>query len=406
VEVIKIKVKRIFSALLIFILAASSMVYADDNSLTVADAVKIATDASLQVMQYTNAIVRYQRDYADSLATSRQINDMLDMDARFRKLSMKDSRTPEEEAEYQILSTMLKKYMSASERLNMTITSELTPSNMEYMLNVNKALLKSTKENIYLSVYKAFNNITKADDAIRVKTSLITNLENNYKIAILKYNQGKLSSNGLKTMELELQKARIELNTLQVQKKQTIIGFNKLLGKPLEYQYSEYINDIVPENIPMKTLQEYINLAYENNDDFKDAKQSFEIAKKKYELTTGLYPYDTSTNNMSAYIDYNNAKNQYDTADINLQLQVRSVFTSFQNQLTNLERNKVNLGLQDTKLSEIKSKYNLGLATELDVNDAYTSYYESQLNYLSSTRDTWLAKLNLDLVCGTAKNNN
>ncbi|MDF2530467.1 MAG: hypothetical protein K0Q65_48, partial [Clostridia bacterium] len=264
-EVIQIKLKRIFSAMLVLIIATSTLVYAEDSTLTIQGAVKTATEKSLDVMKYTNAVARFQRNYADALASSRQIKDMLEIDRRFRKLSNMTSRTPAEEAEYQMLSSMFKKYMSASERLDMEVSGALAPSNMEYMLNVNKALLESAKENIYLTVYKSFNNITKAEDAIRVKSALISNLETNYKAATAKYAQGKLSLNNLKTIELELQKAKIELNTLQTEKKKLLIQFNVILGMPLDHQYSSYVNEAVPETITMKTLQEYIDIAYANN---------------------------------------------------------------------------------------------------------------------------------------------
>ncbi|HYE09001.1 MAG TPA: TolC family protein, partial [Patescibacteria group bacterium] len=356
--------------------------------------------------KYTNAVARYQRNYADALASSRQMKDMLEIDRRFRKLSNMTSRTPAEEAEYQMLSSMFKKYMSASERLDMEVSGALAPSNMEYMLNVNKALLESAKENIYLTVYKSFNNITKAEDAIRVKSSLISNLETNYKAATAKYAQGKLSLNSLKTIELELQKAKIELNTLQTEKKKLLIQFNVILGMPLDHQYSSYVNEAVPETITMKTLQEYIDIAYANNASYKTAKQSFEIKKNEYELITGFYVYETNQKNMSAYIAYNEAKDQFETTEVNIQLQVMNAANSLQNQLTNLEKSKIALDLQERNLQEVKSKYSLGLTTELQVSEANISYYKSQLDYLSAARDTWLTKLNLDLACGIAKNNN
>ncbi|MDF2532240.1 MAG: hypothetical protein K0Q65_1821 [Clostridia bacterium] len=400
------KRKRIFSAILVLVIATSALVYAEDNTLTIQSSVKAATENSLEVLKYTNAVARYQRDYADSLASSRQINDMLEIDARLRTLSLKSSRTPAEEAEYQMLSSMFSKYMSSAERLDMEIASELTPDNMAYMLNINKSLLATAKENIYMNVYKSFNSITKANDSIRVKRALISNLETNFKAATAKYAQGKLAANSLNTIKLELEKAKIELNTLETEKKKTTLQLNLMLGMPLEHQYSNYINDVVPETIPIKSLQEYIDLAYANNDNFKTAKQSFEIKKKEYEMITGLYAYETNTKNMSAYIQYNEAKNQFETSDINLQLQVMNTYNSFQNQLTNLEKSKINLDLQNRNLQEVKSRYGLGLATELAVSEANISYYKSQLDYLSATRDTWLTKLNLDLVCGIAKNNN
>lgn len=392
--------------MLVLVIATSTLVYAEGNTLTVQSAVKTATEKSLEVMKYNNAIGRYQRDYADALASSRQIKDMLEIDARLRKLTNKTSRTPAEEAEYQILSSMFNKYMSASERLDMEISGALAPNNMEYMLNVNKALLESTKENIYLTVYKSFNNITKADDSIRIKSSLISNLETNYKAATAKYAQGKLSINSFNIIKLELQKAKIELNTLQIEKKKIFIDLNVSLGMPLESQYSDYINEKVPETITMKTLQEYIDLAFANNDNYKTAQQSYAIKKKEYEMLTGFYVYETGAKNMGAYIKYNEAKNQFDTTEINLQLQVMNSVNSFQGQLTNLEKSKISLDLQDRNLKDIKSRYNLGLATELEVSEANINYYKSQLDNLSATRDTWLTKLNLDLTCGIAKNNN
>lgn len=405
-EVIEIKLKRIFSAMLVLVIATSTLAYAEDNTLTVQNAVKTATEKSLEVMKYTNAVARYHKNYADALASSRQTKDMLELDARFRKLSKMTSRTPTEDAEYQMLSEMLLRYMSTTERLDMEISGKLTPSNVDYMLNVNKALLESAKENIYLTVYKSFNNITKAENAVRVKSELVSNLETNYKAATAKYALGKLSTNSFNIIELELQKSKVELNTLYTEKMKMLISLNVLLGTPLESQYSNYINEEVPENITMKTLQEYIDLAYANNDNYKTAQQSLEIKKKEYEMVTGFYVYETSTENATAYIEYNEAKDQFETTEINLQLQVMNSVNSFQNQMTNLEKSKITLDLQDRNLQEVKLKYSLGLATELEVSGANISYYQSQLDYLSAARDTWLAKLNLDLACGIAENNN
>jgi hypothetical protein len=406
VEVITIKLKRIFSMILVLIIATSTLVFAEDNALTVQDAIKTAMANSVDIMKYTNSIATLERNHREAIISSRQVDDLLEMDDRFRKLSRRSTRTPEEEMEFQMLASILKDYMSFEQRLNLEISSELSPSNMEYMVNVNKGLLKSTKDNIYLTIYRNFNNISKIEDSIMIKNSLISNLESNLRYATAKFSLGKLSSNSLSLIKLDMQKAKIELNKLQIEKQKYIIELNKNLGIPLDSIHAKYVNDEIPKDITAKSLQEYTALAFTNRDDVMSAKKYYEIKQKEYDITKIYYYYDTEVAHMNAQVALNDAKDKLDSTEINAQIQVMNAYNSFQSQLTNHEKNKISRDLNEKTLQETRSRYNLGLTTELELNKANINYSQSQLAYLSSARDTWLAKLNLDLACGIVINNN
>jgi hypothetical protein len=405
--VIKIKLKRIFSTMLVLTIATSTLVFADNNAFTMEDAIKTATANSLEVKRYTSAITRYERDINEAIISSRQLKDTLEMDERFRKLSQRGAnRTVEEDNEFFMLQAALGSYMSFSQRLEMTKQSELGATNMEYMLNVSKNSLVTAKNNLYISVYKGFNSVVDAENAITIKSALIANLERDHKAATAKYAQGKLSLNNLKLVALGLEKAKIELNTLQLEKKKKIIELNKILKVAVGTTYDKYAKYDVQGDISLKPMQEYIDLALTSREDIKSAKKSLEIKQKEYDLTKVDFFYETSSTNLNAYIGLTNAKTQLENTEINAQLQVISSYNNLQNQLTNLQKAKLDLDLQDRNLLETKIRYSLGLTTELEVSNANAEYSQSQLDYLSASREAWLAKLNLEVNCGIIVNNN
>lgn len=405
-EVITIKLKSIISAMLVLTFATNTIVFADSNAFTMDDAIKTATGNSLEVKKYTSAIKRYERDINEAIISSRQLDDTLEMDERFRKLSKKPNRTVEEDNEFFMLRAALGHYMTFSQRLEMTKQSELGATNMEYMLDVSKSSLNTAKNNIYISVYKTFNNVVAAEDAITIKSTLVANLENDYKAATAKYALGKLSLNSFNLIKFELQRAKIELNTLQLEKKKAIIELNKMLKVAPGTIYNKYAKYNAQGDISIKPMQEYLNLALANREDIKSAKKSLEIKQKEYELTKEYFYYETSSTNVNAYVSLANAKTQLENTEINVQLQIISAYNSFQNQLTNLEKSKLELDLQSRNLQETKSRYSLGLTTELEVSNANVNYTQSQLDYLSASNEAWLAKLNLEINCGIVVNNN
>lgn len=405
-EVVKIKPKRILCAILILVISTSTLVYAEDSILTLQDAINAALSNSVDVMKYSNTVEVLKRDYADTVISSRQMKDMLEIDERFRKLSRKRSRTVAEEAEYQLLQSILGSYMSISQRMDMDIASQLSPSNMNYMISLNKSLLESTKNNIYLSVYSSFNTLSKTEDSIMVKKALINNLETSYKTAATKYALGKLSYNSLNVIKLDLQKAKIELNKLTTERQKNIIQLNSILGIPLDIQYTKYQNDAIPNEITLKALDDYIASAFANREDYKLAKQYAEIKQKEFDIVKDYYYFDTNVNNKSAQIELNNARNQLEVTKVNIQLQVLNSYNDFQSKLLNLEKGRINRDLNERALNETKSRYSLGLTTELELTEANINYSESSLTYLSSLRDAWQAKLNLDSSCGIVINNN
>jgi len=405
--VIKIKLKRFVSAILVLIMTTTTFVFAGGTVLTMQDAIKTAVDNSVDITKYSNAIQKYEREYRESIVSSRQMKDLLELDDRFRKLSRKgDNRTPQENAEHRALYLMFEDYMSFEERLNLEIASELTPSNMEYLINVHKSLLKSAKDNVYLSVYGSFNKIAKINDSIMIKTSLINNLESNYKIATAKNSLGKLSNNSLKLIGYDLQKSKIELSKLKSEKQKLIFDLNRILGIPLDTTYDNYSNEQSAKEMVAKKPEEYLLLAFTNRDDVKSAQQYYEIKQKEFDITKIYYLMETEVAHMNALVALNDAKNKLDNTKMNVQLQVTNAYNNFQSQLNNLEKSKINRDLNERLLQDTKQKYNLGLTTELELNKANINYSQSQLTYLTTSRDAWLAKLNLDLACGIVVNNN
>jgi len=399
------KYKRVATMILVIFLLMSSVIYADNGRLNMQDALELALKNSPDIMKYTNTIKTLERDYADTVLSSRSLKDSLEMDERFRKLSRKLVRTPEEELEYKLLKSILINYMSTSQRLQLTITSELSPSNMQYMLNINRNMLQSKKDNIALSVYKSYNNISKTEESIRIKNRLVNSMESSLKSANLKYLQGKISYYSLLLIKLDDQKAKIDLNKLLTEKEKNIAEIHKALGVSLNNKYNEYRIDSIPEVSSIKSSQEYVDLALANRQDIKNAQNYYDIEEKEFEITKKFYYYETNINHKNALLELNGAKDNMESTRITVQLQVINLYSNLENQLNNMKKAKVNLELSQAKLKELQSKRNLGLATELELTNANISLTQSEIQYITTQRDAWLAKMNLDIACGIAVNN-
>ncbi len=401
-EVNGLKLNRLLSVLIIITLILGNLVYAEYNVLTESVALKSALENSNDILKYSNAIKLLERDYREAVISSRSMKEVLELDERLTRLSRKTTRTPEEEIEYQMLNSMFSDYMSMQERLNLTINSELSASNVEYMLNINRNLLQSSKNNTIIVTYTAYNELSKTEDSIKIKKALITNMENNFSSAKLKYSQGKISKNDLNLIELNIQKAKIELNKLLSQKEKNVIQIHKVIGLPLDNKYSEYKNENIPENITIDSLQEYIDMALINREDIKNAKKFYEIKQKEFEITKQYYYFETNVKHKEALVELSSAENELETIKLELQLQVMDAFNRFESQLNNQAKTKISYNLAETKLKEMQNKQKLGLITEYQLSSAYIDHSQSHIQYLSTTKDTWLAKLNLDIVCGIA----
>lgn len=401
-EVKGLKLNRLLSILIIITLILANLVYAEYSVLTESDALKSALENSTNILKYSNAIKLLERDYRQAVISSRSMKKVLEMDERLSKLAIKTTRTPEEEIEYQMLDSMLSDYMSMQDRLNLTISSELSTSNTEYMLNINRNLLQSSKNNAIIATYTAYNELSKTEASIRIKQALISNMENNFRAASLKYLQGKLSTKDINLIELNIQKTKIELSKLLSQKEKNVIQIHKVIGVPLDNRYSEYKNEDVPDIITIDSLQKYIDVALVNREDIKNAKKFYEIKQKEFEITKQYYYFETNVNHKEALVELKSAENALETTKLEIQLQVMDAFNRFETQLNNLAKTKINFDLAETKLKEMKSKHKLGLITEYQLSSAYIDHSQSHLQYLSTTKDTWLAKLSLDIVCGIA----
>lgn len=401
-EVKGLKLNRLLSVLIIITLILGNLVYAEYSVLNESDALESALKNSTDILEYSNAIKLLERDYRQAVISSRSMKKVLEMDERLSQLATKTTRTPEEEIEYQMLDSMLPDYMSMQDRLNLAINSELSTSNIEYILNINRNLLQSSKNNAIIATYTAYNELSKTEASIKIKQALISNMENNFREANLKYSQGKISTKDINLIGLNIQKAKIELSKLRSQKEKNIIQIHKVIGVPLDSKYNEYKNEDVPEIITIDNLQKYIDLALVNREEIKNAKKFYEIKQKEYEITKKYYYFETNVNHKEALIELKSAENALETTKLELQLQVMDTFNRFETQLNNLEKTKINFDLAEAKLKEMKSKHKLGLITEYQLSSAYVDHSQSHIQYLNTTKDTWLAKLNLDIVCGIA----
>lgn len=395
------KLKKLFILITASLLLLCQVVSADSNVLTREGAIAQAIERSTDLQSKTNMINRLERNYRETITSSRGVGDLLNLDERFRKLSRRsDNLTPEEQIEYNMLSSMFSKYMTFDERYNLELSSQLNDDNLLYSVNLNKSILDSAKNNIVISVYQAFNSLAKLDSSVSSKQGLIGNLERNLSSAQTKYKLGKTSYNDLTQISLNLKQARVELNKLLYQRNIAVLNLNKLIGEPYDKKYNEYKIDNQQNNIALKNLDESTKQALENRSDIKNATSYVELKQKQFDITKDTYYFDTNLTHKNALLELESAKNDLELLKLKVQLDVSGSYEQLENQINLVESTKQNMQVASKRYEEAQLKYKQGSVTDLVLANANTQYVLSKIQYENAKLDCEVIKLKLDSTCG------
>lgn len=386
--------------LLVIIVLTNCIVYGSNYDITKDIAIEKALKASQELIIRNNLIQKLERDYNDAVIESRSIKDLLYMDERLWHLTHKNDKTFEENMEYQILKSLLSEPMTETDAFQLTLASEINADNIRYAINVNKAILSSTRNSIVFNIYQQFISLDKINGNIENQRSLIINLEKSFDTAEKKFKYGKISNNDLKLLSLQLNKEKVVLSRLLIQREIMVSTIQKYIGESNDKKYSAYKIEMPIINISARELSDYKEDAFSDRVDLANAIQYSELKKRKFEITKRNYYYETNINHINALIELNDAQNKLDNLYIDVEQQVLNAYELLLNQINLIESNRQNYEISELKYNEAQERYRLGLFTELQLSKANIEYIQSKTNYENAKKEGLLKKLSLDNICG------
>ena len=240
----------------------------------------------------------------------------------------------------------------------------------------------SEKESLKYSVKQAYIEIIEAQRDLKLAAETIETDKKNLEIAKIKNRMGTLSTNDLNEQQLSYEKALANLANKEIALEADYISLNVLMGVDISNRYSfelpveyEELNLSIP-------LESYINSAVYKASSVKQKENSLNLAKQQFVVTAA------TSETIGAYAS---AKNSVDTAEMNLadaKISVAETLRNLYNTITESEisisNNIKELETLKVKLATAQTKYEMGTASLVELEDAQYSVAIMENTIISS----------------------
>lgn len=240
--------------------------------------------------------------------------------------------------------------------------------------------MKSTAlsvEKSYYSLLKALQRVASAERSLEAKVRQLEIVSVKFEAGIEPKSALDNGQDGVKTAEMQLANAEFSLETERIR-------FNSALG--LDPAVKVVLVDEFPYKPVEVTLEESIAYALENRDDVKARVLALEDAKKSFERTQQI-PGHTKIDAEKASINLAKAEMQLASTLTNAVVAVRGAYTSLVSAGDNVEAAMESLRKAEEALEKTKARYEAGLATLNQVNDAEAAVVEAEIKLTQSVYD-------------------
>ncbi|MBC7189776.1 TolC family protein [Candidatus Aerophobetes bacterium] len=271
---------------------------------------------------------------------------------------------------------------------NLLQASILNLKNAEFSLKQAKNTLEETKRQVILDVMDAYFQVLKAKQEVEIEKMSVQEAEENLKIVRNKFSLGDASKKDLLEAEINLSLAEFNLKKAEHQLDIAKIGFNKVLGLPLdtEFELTDTFS-VEPLNI---SLEKAVEEALKNRYEIKKAQNELELAKIKWEL---------SQNDYTPELEKENAKINLENTRVNLEEVKRQIVQEIHRLFRGLEEKEENIKITE-KTEKLKQEiydiaqkqYEAGLISATELLDAQINLTQAQLDRIGALFEYNLAK--------------
>ncbi|MBV4425481.1 TolC family protein [Clostridium tyrobutyricum] len=261
--------------------------------------------------------------------------------------------------------------------------------------------MKSVAENaIELSAYTQYTVLMNDKDSLDLENDKLKNAENKYKSAQLKLGLGSISQSDEKQAEAEYYTQKASTDKAERQYEVDTMNMNKTVGADIYTKYDVLLRDKFTETPYIRNCSEYLNDALKNRAEILVGQENINLQKFEYDIANGVFPDKQSIPNRLAKAKIENASDNLEIQKLNINSEVNSLYSDLQVKSKVLSSKKDALAMARTDYDNAAIKYNSGVLSKIDLDDAALNVKTAQNTVKSAQRDIWMAQLKLNQACG------
>jgi Outer membrane protein len=359
-------------ALTISICLSSTAVFAEGNTLDIDAVMDTAIQNSYTIKSKDIAIKQAEQSYKDAVDNASDINETIDENGRTM--------------------THAKEFALVKSRDN-------TPAEAKYSIYQNTNAKEVAKNEIALSIYGQYTTLMDAKDTLDTEQKRLDNADAQYKKAKLQLDTGMISQNDFTAAEYSYYKELAAFNKAKRQYKLQTMTINKLIGAPIETEYTTLLKDKITENPYIRTYDSYLSEALTDRAEVLNASEYINLMNFEFKTVKAFYP-DTRDDEYKIgkyYVD--TAQTSLDTEKIDISLEINTLYNSLQNNVKKLKSQKDSLDYAKLDYDRASQKYNLGLMSKIDLDSKLVTWQDAQNTLKFLQRDIWVAQIKLEYAC-------
>ncbi|QHI72499.1 TolC family protein [Aminipila terrae] len=257
----------------------------------------------------------------------------------------------------------------------------------------NEARVNGLKQDAFQKYYTLKNTETQ----VQIANEGLTLKKNFLETTKRKYQVGMASKSEVDNAENEVKSAEAQLEALKNSLQQLKSNFNSYLGYDISQEV--VLTDVIQEIVLPKTnLSDAIASALKNRNEMKEASYMVELSQLNFN-SYKAYP-SSSSKYISAKTQLLNAEIAKQNKPTDMELDVRKKYDSMMDSYNAVQTGKKTLKSAEDTLNTATRKYNLGMVTITDVQQAQLGLNSAKLSQANALLNYNLSVENYNLSMG------
>lgn len=257
----------------------------------------------------------------------------------------------------------------------------------------NEARVNGLKQDAFQKYYTLKNTETQ----VQIANEGLTLKKNFLETTKRKYQVGMASKSEVDNAENEVKNAETQLEALKNSLQQLKSNLNSYLGYDISQEV--VLTDVIQEiSLPKTNLTDAIASALKNRNEMKEAAYMVELSQLNFN-SYKAYP-SSSSKYISAKTQLLNAEIAKQNKPTDLELDVRKKYDSMMDAYNAVQTGKKTLKSAEDTLNTATRKYNLGMVTITDVQQAQLGLNSAKLSQANSLLNYNLSVENYNLSMG------
>ncbi len=355
--------KRLVVLSTALMLACSGVVFADEQAAVTGEPKKLSLQEAIDTAIANNAQIGVQQLQVEALEVS-----MEETESRLRNMGNVDI---------------------AYQTQDYYMATEIAPAKVEASLEMAQKALAYTKNSIAYGVEAAYYGVLKAEKNLEFAKVSLDRANTQYKNAQASFKRGTVAKLDVVSTEENLKTAEVAVKQAENGVTSAKMELCQLMGLPLTTTLT-LTSELTPRTAGAIDLAAAIEKGLDTDINVATAKLTMENSKLDFDYTAYVYASQTY-NYLKDEAAYKGTVLQYDEAKKTLEKNVRNAYNNLSTTAGSMEglNKSLDLAKESYRLSLLR--YDMGMATSYDVQNAEASLRQAELGWLDAIYNNNLA---------------